>query len=125
MYHQPVMLREVLEYLRPVRGVIIDACLGGGGHARPILRPSPRATWENKTEPASPGTARSIAHDAGIKDQGRWSFGLLGIDCDPEALSSAKRQLVDFNNVEIVHGNYADLPAFVRELGLGPVTESC
>ncbi len=121
MYHQPALLREVLEYLRPVRGIIIDACLGGGGHARPILEALAASNQGEHHRDASAGLHRTVHGDGG-KGQGRWPFGLLGIDRDPEALASAKRQLVDFDNVEIVHANYADLPALVRELGIGPVT---
>jgi len=120
MYHQPVLLREVLEYLRPVRGTIIDACLGGGGHARPILEALVANNQGEHGRNASADLHRT-AHDDGGKGQGRWPFGLLGIDRDPEALASAKRQLIGLDNVEIVHANYADLPALVRELGLGPV----
>jgi 16S rRNA (cytosine1402-N4)-methyltransferase len=121
MYHQPVLLREVLEYLRPVRGIIIDACLGGGGHARPILEALVASNQREHSRDASAGPHRT-AHDDGGKGRGRWPFGLLGIDRDPEALASAQRQLIGFDNVEIVHANYADLPALVRELDLGPVT---
>jgi 16S rRNA (cytosine1402-N4)-methyltransferase len=33
--HKPVMVREVLEYLNPpVGGVVVDATVGAGGHAR-------------------------------------------------------------------------------------------
>jgi 16S rRNA (cytosine1402-N4)-methyltransferase len=116
------MLREVLEYLRPVRGVIIDACLGGGGHARPILEALAAGNLGEHNRVSPSGREGPEALDAGSKDQGRWSNGLLGIDCDPEALASATRQLGDFDNVEIVHANYADLPALARELDLGPVT---
>lgn len=36
--HSPVMVREVLEYLSPKpKSLIIDATLGGGGHAKEIL----------------------------------------------------------------------------------------
>jgi 16S rRNA (cytosine1402-N4)-methyltransferase len=131
MYHQPVMPREVLEYLKPVSGVIIDACLGGGGHARSILEALAAGSEGEPNRAASAGRERPTAQRRDGQGRGRRPFGLLGIDCDPEALASAKRQLSDFNNVEIVHASYADLPALVRELasaapvrqwGLGPVT---
>jgi 16S rRNA (cytosine1402-N4)-methyltransferase len=37
-YHQPVMVKEVLDYLiRDKKGFYIDATFGGGGHSRKIL----------------------------------------------------------------------------------------
>ncbi len=35
--HRPVMVKEVLNFLHPVRGVFVDATVGTGGHARAIL----------------------------------------------------------------------------------------
>ncbi len=123
MYHQPVMLREVLEYLRPVSGVIVDACLGGGGHARPILEALAASNTGNRDQFECAGREEPARRDgASARDQGRRSFGLLGIDCDPEALASARRQLGNFDNMEMVHADYSGLPALVRRLGLGPVT---
>ena len=38
MSHTPVLLKEVLEYLRPRQGeFIIDGTVNGGGHANEIL----------------------------------------------------------------------------------------
>jgi 16S rRNA (cytosine1402-N4)-methyltransferase len=62
--HRPVMVDEVLLYLRPERGkVIVDGTLGAGGHAEAIL------------ERITPG--------------GR----LIGIDRDPEAIARAEERL--------------------------------
>ena len=36
-FHEPVMVDEVLHYLHPRTGTVIDATVGGGGHARAIL----------------------------------------------------------------------------------------
>lgn len=123
MYHQPVMSREVLEYLRPVSGVVVDACLGGGGHARAILEALAASSEGADSRSGCAGREEPAAHTS---DQPtgpcRWSRGLLGIDCDTEAIASARRQLSGFSNMEIVHANYADLPTLVRGLGLGPVT---
>lgn len=35
--HQPVLLNEVVEYLKPQSGLIIDATVGLGGHSKAIL----------------------------------------------------------------------------------------
>ena len=42
-YHQPVMTAHVLELFAPIKGVILDATYGGGGHARALLRALPSA----------------------------------------------------------------------------------
>jgi len=41
--HRPVMVDEIVELFRPVpRGLIVDATVGGGGHARALLDALPR-----------------------------------------------------------------------------------
>lgn len=60
LYHEPVMVREVVELFRPLtEGVIVDATFGGGGHSRAIL--------DSLTQ--------------GVE--------VLGIDRDPDALNEA------------------------------------
>jgi 16S rRNA (cytosine1402-N4)-methyltransferase len=78
-YHAPVMVQEVLEYLKPERGgVYFDGTLGGGGHTKAILEAS--------------ATAR-----------------VIGVDQDTEALDVAGRRLEQFGDrVQLVHGNFAD-----------------
>ena len=40
-YHTPVLLKEVVNQLQPRRsGLYVDCTVGGGGHAREILRAS-------------------------------------------------------------------------------------
>ena len=79
--HTPVMLSQVLEYLRPrTGGVYIDATLGLGGHARAIL------------EESAP--------------EGK----LLGIDRDRESLERAARGLARYaGRFELHHGNFAQV----------------
>src|SRR5262245_16608489 len=85
-YHVPVLLREVLEYLRPERGgLFFDGTLGAGGHGEAIL-----ATGE----------------------QAR----LMGVDQDREAIAEAARRLSGFGDrVQLVHANFADAAETVRE----------
>jgi 16S rRNA (cytosine1402-N4)-methyltransferase len=62
-YHVPVMVEEVLRFLRPERGgTFVDGTLGGGGHAEAML-------------------------DASA------SVRLIGVDRDPDALAAAGERL--------------------------------
>ncbi|MEO5510654.1 MAG: 16S rRNA (cytosine(1402)-N(4))-methyltransferase RsmH [Longimicrobiales bacterium] len=78
-YHSPVMVEEVLEYLKPGRGgLYFDGTLGGGGHTKAIL-------------------------EAGV------TACVIGVDQDTEALGVAERRLEQFGErVTLVHGNFAD-----------------
>ena len=93
-YHQPVMVRQVLEglALRP-GGWYIDCTVGEGGHAALIL------------------------------DASAPSGRLLGIDADPQALEAAERRLAD-RSPEILHltrGNFAQVSQIAQEHGFSPV----
>ena len=46
MKHEPVLLQEVVQYLRPNRdnGVLVDATVGLGGHAAALLEAHPHVT---------------------------------------------------------------------------------
>ncbi|MCY3759488.1 MAG: 16S rRNA (cytosine(1402)-N(4))-methyltransferase RsmH [Acidobacteria bacterium] len=79
--HRPVMLSQVVEYLRPQSsGVYIDATLGLGSHARAIL------------EKSSP--------------KGK----LLGIDRDRQSLDRAARGLAGYEGrLQLHHGNFAEV----------------
>ena len=87
--HSPVLLKEVLEYLRPrPGGFYIDATIGLGGHSEAILEAS------------------------GSRGE------LLGIDRDEEALSIASQHLARFRGrYHIVHANFADLKEIARQRG--------
>lgn len=78
-YHVPVMVREVLHYLRPERGgTYLDGTLGGGGHAHALLSASPDVL-------------------------------LMGADRDPDARAEARSRLGEFGDrICIVEANFAD-----------------
>jgi 16S rRNA (cytosine1402-N4)-methyltransferase len=90
VWHQPVMVNEVLEWLAPRSGaVIVDGTVGTGGHSVAIV---PRLLPE------------------GV---------LVGIDRDPEALETARQRLTEFQSlVRLERGNYRDLPRLLARLGL-------
>ena len=82
--HVPVMLQEVLDYLKLSPGqIIVDATLGTGGHAVEILK---------RITPA-----------------GR----LIGIDRDENSLEICRQRLKSFkDSTEFVHANFTDLVCF-------------
>ncbi len=93
MFHQSVMIKEVVESLccRP-GGIYLDGTLGGGGHAYEIL------------EKSSPD---------GI---------LIGIDKDDEALRESERRLGRFGDRKvIIKGNFANLDKILEKLGITSV----
>jgi 16S rRNA (cytosine1402-N4)-methyltransferase len=88
--HVPVMLQEVLDFLKLAPGqTIVDATLGTGGHSLEILK---RIT---------PG--------------GR----LIGIDRDENSLTICRQRLVEFkDSIELVHANFAELDQVLANLGI-------
>jgi 16S rRNA (cytosine1402-N4)-methyltransferase len=90
--HVPVLLREVLEALRPERGgVYVDATLGLGGHAEAIL-----------------------AAGDGVR--------LVGIDRDPDALAFSRERLGRFGDRFVaVEGRHEELALHLDRLGLHEV----
>jgi 16S rRNA (cytosine1402-N4)-methyltransferase len=89
-YHLPVMPEEVIENLRPAQGeAVVDATVGGGGHAALILR-----------EIAPSGT-------------------LIGIDRDEDAIAEAGRALGSKgDNVSLVHGRMSEIGEILKGAGL-------
>ncbi|HZO86269.1 MAG TPA: 16S rRNA (cytosine(1402)-N(4))-methyltransferase RsmH [Verrucomicrobiae bacterium] len=85
--HQPVMLAEVLEALRPRSGGrYVDGTLGGASHAQAILRASSPDGW------------------------------LYGCDRDPAAVEAARERLKEFTGrFEIRQGNFSKLAEWIGQ----------
>ena len=78
-YHEPVLLSEVLDCLRPARGqTFADGTLGGGGHSEAILNRMGEGT-------------------------------LYGIDRDEAAIQAASERLKDYPGFHPLHGNFHDI----------------
>ncbi len=86
--HIPVMLKEVVEYLKPAQGnIFVDGTIGLGGHAEVMLEV--------------------------IGEQGR----LIGIDRDAQALALTKEKLKSYQNqCDFVHRNYRHMGKVLAEL---------
>ncbi len=91
--HIPVMLAEVIEYLKLAPGqTIVDATMGTGGHSLEILK---RIT---------PG--------------GR----LIGIDRDEDSLEICRQRLSEFkDSCEFAHANFSDLDQVLAGLGIDSI----
>ncbi len=91
--HKPVLLAEVLHYIRPRKySIIVDCTLGGAGHAGAI--------------------ALSFKQD-GL---------LIGIDLDNEAIDAAHRVLDRFSQqIILMRGNFADIDQILSSLNLDQV----
>ena len=90
--HEPVLLREVLQWMN-VRegGFYCDGTLGGGGHSEAILK-------------ASGGTAC-----------------VYGIDRDEHAIRAATERLKAFPGFTAIRGNFHDAKELLAEAGAGPL----
>ena len=90
--HEPVLLREVLEWMNPkAGGVYCDGTLGGGGHSEAILR-------------ACGGDAT-----------------LYGIDRDETAIRAASERLAEYPGFTAIRGNFHDVKKLLLEAGAGPL----
>ncbi|MFQ5797969.1 MAG: 16S rRNA (cytosine(1402)-N(4))-methyltransferase RsmH [Bacteroidota bacterium] len=89
-FHTPVLANAVLSYLvTDLKGVYVDATVGGGGHAKRILEK--------------------------LERQGR----LVGLDRDENALTSAQERLSKYGDrVRIVRANFAEVRTIVERLGI-------
>jgi 16S rRNA (cytosine1402-N4)-methyltransferase len=89
-YHTPVLLKEVVNQLQPRRGgLYVDCTVGGGGHAREILRA------------------------CGPDGQ------LIGLDWDEEAVAASRERLSEFGaRVQLVRASYTELERVLMSLGV-------
>ena len=75
--HIPVMLSECISGLSiKSNGIYVDGTIGGAGHSKEIIK--------------------KLSSD-GL---------LIGIDRDEEALEAAQKNLSEYNNFKLVHGNH-------------------
>ena len=90
--HEPVMLEECIKGLDIKKeGIYVDGTLGGAGHSKEILKR--------------------------LSKKGR----LIGIDRDEEALSAAKANLKEFENVTYIHDNHDNIKQILEKLGINDV----
>jgi len=93
MFHEPVLVAEVLEFLGPQGGTVVDATCGGGGHARAVI------------EGLGPVQLLGLDLDAeALASAQRYLGG-----------SGAK-------NLVLKQASYVDMVAIVKEMNLAPVT---
>ncbi|HEV7224052.1 MAG TPA: 16S rRNA (cytosine(1402)-N(4))-methyltransferase RsmH [Pirellulales bacterium] len=89
--HVPVMLDEIVAWLRPAPGmVLVDGTLGGAGHTRAL--------------------AERVGPEGFV----------LSLDRDPAALEAAERVLKGWP-VKLAESNFADLPVLLRQLDIAAV----
>jgi 16S rRNA (cytosine1402-N4)-methyltransferase len=92
-YHTPVLLKEVVTQLQPRSGSLyVDCTVGGGGHAREILRA------------------------CGPDGQ------LIGLDWDEEAIAATRARLSEFGaRVQLVRANFVEMERVLMSLGVTAV----
>ena len=93
LLHIPVMLDEVISFIKPGKDdIIVDATIGAGGHSREILK---------------------MIGTGGL---------LIGIDKDAEILKIASINLSKVSNsFKLYHADYVDLSAILNELKINRV----
>ena len=85
--HVPVLLREVVEMIRPKRdGIYVDATIGLGGHAEAILQSAGGCT-------------------------------LIGIDRDDMAIEAAKSRLKEYRNTCFAKDRFSNMKTVVNSVG--------
>jgi len=91
--HEPVLLKEVVDWLRAREGgTFVDSTVGLGGHAKAMLD-------------ASPGTS------------------IFGIDRDEDALALARERLSIFElRVHLIHAKFDDVRSLLDQAGITEVS---
>ena len=92
--HTSVLLEETVAALvTDPDGIYVDGTLGGAGHSMEIL--------------------------SRLSEKGR----LIGVDRDADAIRTAGERLAPYGErARILRGNYGEIPAFLKELGIAGVT---
>ncbi|MFY9554523.1 MAG: 16S rRNA (cytosine(1402)-N(4))-methyltransferase RsmH [Blastocatellia bacterium] len=90
--HDPVLLNEVIDWLRPgAGGTFVDCTVGLGGHAHAILAASAYTS-------------------------------VIGLDRDLDALALARERLAIFEDrVQLVHANFENIAAVLDQTGIKEV----
>jgi len=94
MQHEPVLLQEILEFLRPARdhGTLVDATVGLGGHAEGLLKMYPHVR-------------------------------LVAIDRDPAALEQSRERLsFAGDRVTFVRGRHEQLIDILKQHGIDTIS---
>lgn len=91
--HTSVLLKESIEYMRPIEdGVYIDATMGLGGHTRLLLEST------------------------------NCSSRIIGFDVDEDAMSIARERLSDYkNNIHFMNKNFNEIDSVSTELNLSEI----
>ncbi|HSB08393.1 MAG TPA: 16S rRNA (cytosine(1402)-N(4))-methyltransferase RsmH [Blastocatellia bacterium] len=90
--HEPVLLAEIIDWLRPERGgTFVDCTVGTGGHSHAILSASPETR-------------------------------VIGLDRDLEALAVARRRLAIFEDrIRLIHTNFDEIASVLNQIGISQV----
>jgi len=90
--HEPVLLEDVIEWLRPREGgTFVDCTVGLGGHAQAML---------------------AASHETRV----------IGIDRDSDALDAARERLTIFETrVQLIHANFEDVATVLGEARISEV----
>ena len=93
--HEPVMVREILDAFAPIAGgVVLDATVGGGGHARAILEAHDDVTLVglDRDDDALAAAADALAAFGDRVVLRRSSFDRLSHECHALGIDLAPRR---------------------------------